>query len=367
MTSPPVFSEARNKRQKVRSAGLDPDYWYAVEYSSAVRAGRVTEVVFWGEAIAVFRGADGKLRALANRCAHRQLKLSLGEVNGCRLTCTYHGWTYDGDGKVVHYAHDLFGRAQPEVKVRSYPVTERYGLVWVFPGDPALATERRLPEIPELEGPHAWSRVDVSGSWQAHHSMIIDNVSDFSHAYLHRKYQPFWDAILTSHRRDGDRVFLSYRTRIGGGRVSQLFVDRSRFDTTTIDLCFEYPYQWSNTGGGIKHWCFVLPTGPGATKVFFIFYFDQMKVPFLPVRLPRRAMDLLMRLGRRLSIVPLLEQDRVAVEAEHAGYLANFAAPIVELNPAVHLFQDLTIEKWEQHLARQDSAKRPRRGTVASH
>jgi hypothetical protein len=62
-----------------------------------------------------------------------------------------------------------------------------------------------------------------------------------------------------------------------------------------------------------------------------------------------------MRIARVLSIQPLIEQDRVAVEAEQRGYEANFSAPIVELNPAVHLFQALTIEKWEQHLARQES------------
>lgn len=37
-------------------------------------------------------------------------------------------------------------------------------------------------------------------TWQAHHSMIIDNVNNFTHAYLHRKYRPFVDAKLT--RRD---------------------------------------------------------------------------------------------------------------------------------------------------------------------
>ena len=28
---PPQFAEARNKRQKVRAAGISPDYWYPVE------------------------------------------------------------------------------------------------------------------------------------------------------------------------------------------------------------------------------------------------------------------------------------------------------------------------------------------------
>jgi squalene monooxygenase len=56
---------------------------------------------------------------------------------------------------VVHYAHDLFGRAQPEVRVRSYPVTAKHGLIWIFPGDPALAPSREVPDIRHAGGPQA--------------------------------------------------------------------------------------------------------------------------------------------------------------------------------------------------------------------
>ena len=51
-----------------------------------------------------------------------------------------------------------------------------------------------MPEIPELEGPAPWASVAVDFVWAAHHSLIIENVSDFSHAHLHRKYRPFNDA-----------------------------------------------------------------------------------------------------------------------------------------------------------------------------
>ncbi|MGK5627840.1 Rieske 2Fe-2S domain-containing protein [Streptomyces sp. URMC 123] len=359
---PPDFVSARGKRQKVRAAGMDPDYWYPVEYEKAVAPGQVVETRFWGTSIAVFRGHDGVLRALENRCAHRQLKLSLGEVTGCHLTCGYHGWTYDGDGRVVHYAHDLFGRARPEVRVGSYPVTTRHGLIWIFPGDPARAAHRAIPEIPELSGPRPWARIEADYTWRAHHSMIIDNVSDFTHAYLHRRYRPFWDATLTHCEAVGDTVRLAYRTRIGGGRVTGRFVDRERVDTTSIDLAFDYPYQRSDTGGSIKHWCFVLPMDRTTTRVFFLFYFDSLAVPGTRLRVPRLLMGPLMKLAGALAVRPLLRQDGEAVEAEQQGYEANHAAPVVELNPAVHLFQDLTIRKWQDHLDR-EHASASRRGT----
>src|SRR5688572_29596607 len=97
----PAFHESRNMRQKARSAGLHPDYWYAVEYDKAVKPGQVVEVTFWNRSIALFRGQDGRLRALENRCAHRQLKLTVGEVHNCNLVCSYHGWGYNEEGRVV--------------------------------------------------------------------------------------------------------------------------------------------------------------------------------------------------------------------------------------------------------------------------
>ncbi|MGZ8237714.1 MAG: Rieske 2Fe-2S domain-containing protein, partial [Methylobacter sp.] len=92
---PPSFAEAKNSRQKARAAGMDPDRWYVVEYDSAVKKGQVKEVVFWNTTIALYRGEDGVLAAMQNRCAHRQLKLSQGAVDKCNLRCAYHGWAYN--------------------------------------------------------------------------------------------------------------------------------------------------------------------------------------------------------------------------------------------------------------------------------
>jgi len=351
MTPPASFAEARTRKAKVRTAGLDPNYWYAVEYDRAIAPGRVVEVRFWGESIALYRGADGALRALENRCAHRQLKLSLGDVTGCALTCAYHGWSYAEDGRLAAIPHDLFGRPMPSVRIGAYPVRVRYGLVWLFPGDPALAETRRIPDIPELEGPRPWACVPIDFTWRAHHSMIIDNVSDFSHAWLHRKYQPFADARLTRCQTDGDRVLVSYDTKVGYGKISRLFVDRKRINTNAMDLAYEYPYQWSNTGGKIKHWCFVLPVDESTSRVFFLFYFESLKIPLTPFRIPRALMRLVLRISNAVLIKPLLRQDGVAVEAEQRGWEAHPEEPVPDLNPAVGLFQQLTIRKWEEHLA----------------
>jgi phenylpropionate dioxygenase-like ring-hydroxylating dioxygenase large terminal subunit len=350
---PPPFSSARNPREKARAAGLHPDHWYAVEYDGCVPPSHVVEVKFWGRSIAVFRGADGALRALENRCAHRHVKLSIGQVTGCTLTCAYHGWTYDADGRLVEVPHELFGRQFGKVKIRSYPIRSRYGLIWVFPGNPKLAERTPMPEIPELEGPARWACCPIDFTWRAHHSIIVDNVSDFTHAYLHRRYRPFVDAKLSRCETVGDRVELSYDVVVGDGRISKLFVDRKRVRTDRMDLGFEYPYQWSNTSDRIKHWCFLLPIDERTTRAFFLFYFDALKIPFTPFRIPRAVMTPFLQMANRLLIVPLLSEDGIAVEAEQEAYEISSGAPFIEFNPAVIMFQKLIARRWEEYLASQ--------------
>jgi phenylpropionate dioxygenase-like ring-hydroxylating dioxygenase large terminal subunit len=354
---PPPFPEARNRRQKARAAGLNPDHWYAVTYDRSLERGQAIDVQFWNRSIALFRDDSGAVHAIANRCAHRQVKLSLGQVEGCHLVCPYHGWTYNGEGCVTEIPHELFGRPMPRFKVPSYPVRVRYGLIWIFPGDPALASERSIPEIPELEGKHRWACVPLDFTWRAHHSMIIDNVSDFTHAHLHRKYRPFVGARLTRFEAVGDSVQLSYDTKVGQGRISGMFVDRKRVNTNHMDLCFEYPYQWSNTDDKIKHWCFLLPIDEGTTRVFFLFYFDALKIPLTSLRIPRWLMTAVLKISNKVLIGPLLRQDGFAVEAEQAAYGQHWDAPLAELNPAVGLFQQLIIGRWEEYLA--SSEKKP--------
>jgi len=350
---PPPFGSARNPREKARAAGLHPDHWYAVEYDARVPAGRVVEVRFWGRSIAVFRGSDGALRALENRCAHRHLKLSIGQVTGCTLTCAYHGWSYDSEGRLVGVPHELFGRQFGKVRIGSYPVRARYGLIWVFPGNPALAEHTSMPKIPELEGVGSWACVPLDFTWQAHHSIIVDNVSDFTHAYLHRRYRPFVDAKLTRCETLGNKVELSYDVIVGDGQISKLFVDRKRVRTDRMDLAFEYPYQWSNTGDRIKHWCFLLPIDERTTRVFFLFYFDALKIPFTSFRIPRVVMTPFLRAANRLLIAPLLNEDGIAVEAEQQAYETSSGAAFIEFNPAVTMFQKLIARRWEEYLALQ--------------
>jgi hypothetical protein len=120
-----------------------------------------------------------------------------------------------------------------------------------------------------------------------------------------------------------------------------------------MDLAFDYPYQWSNTGDRIKHWCFLLPIDERTTRVFFLFYFDALKVPFTSMPIPRALMTPFLLAANHLLVKPLLSEDGIAVEAEQAAYEASAGVPFIEFNPVVTMFQKLIARRWEEYLASQ--------------
>ena len=84
----------------LRRIGINPDFWYPVAVSRSVRRKKTFAATFAGERIALYRGQSGTVYALEDRCAHRQVPLSMGVVEGDALRCCYHAWTYRGNGRL---------------------------------------------------------------------------------------------------------------------------------------------------------------------------------------------------------------------------------------------------------------------------
>src|SRR5262245_61997154 len=78
----------------LRRVGISPDFWYPVAVAASVPREKTFAARFAGERIALYRGASGAVYALADRCAHRQVPLSMGVVEGDALRCCYHAWAY---------------------------------------------------------------------------------------------------------------------------------------------------------------------------------------------------------------------------------------------------------------------------------
>jgi nitrite reductase/ring-hydroxylating ferredoxin subunit len=93
-----------------------------------------------------FRDTEGKLGLIDEFCAHRGVSLWFGrnEQNGIR--CPYHGWKYDVNGNCTEVPSEPTSGYCERIKLKSYPLVERGGVIWVYMG-PA----DKQPPLPEWE------------------------------------------------------------------------------------------------------------------------------------------------------------------------------------------------------------------------
>ncbi|WP_407555242.1 aromatic ring-hydroxylating dioxygenase subunit alpha [Streptomyces sp. Pv4-95] len=169
----------------LRRTGIHPDFWYPVARSGSVPKKGTFAAVFAGERIALYRGEGGAVYALEDRCAHRQVPLSIGVVDGEALRCCYHAWAYRGNGRISQIPYLPKGVDRPPRGVRAYPVREAYGLVFVFPGDPQKADSTPLPELPEFDSARH-KTMTFSRTVRCHYSFMHENLLDMNHQFLHR-------------------------------------------------------------------------------------------------------------------------------------------------------------------------------------
>lgn len=130
-----------------------------------------------GEGVVVVRRSSG-LTAFADRCPHRNARLSDGRVvDGC-LECPYHGWRFDDTGRCTHVpALGAGATVPPTSHLTGYRVHQRYGLVWVAINEPVCD----LPDVPEWSDPtlrHIWLPPVVIN---AAAGQFVDNFLDFGH------------------------------------------------------------------------------------------------------------------------------------------------------------------------------------------
>ena len=161
-------------------------YWHPAAASAEVGE-RPLGVSVLDEQIVLYR-AHGRVVGLKDLCIHRGTPLSRGWLDDGCLVCAYHGWSFGPDGVCVRIPALDPGQPIPrKARVPAYPVTERYGLVWVCLEEPRAP----LPELPELEDPTLrtfglYPEGDEGGRWKTSAPRMVENFLDSSHfAWVH--------------------------------------------------------------------------------------------------------------------------------------------------------------------------------------
>lgn len=332
-------------QNKVREVGINPNHWYPVAWADQLKPGQVVPVKVWQQAIALYRNGTGEVHALEDACPHKGIELHKGEVQDSCLVCPYHGWEFDQTGQCVNIPYFPPDQKLPRAIARNYPTQEKYGIVWLFPGDAALAKEHQLPEVPEYDNPD-WLMIPITGKFNAHFSICNENTMDVFHGYLHKNLQGWFDPALLKLQETDNSVFAAYRVRYKGQLSKFLGLSKEQDGITTrvVSLNYHYPHYHSTLEGVSSLHLMRLPVSPTETRSFSLL--------FLQLRMPKWLLyatrPIFMPIIRRFLFMRFLEQDVGMMESEQRNYQVNPKRRYVEVNPAIIALQRLIVKQYEQ-------------------
>ncbi len=156
--------------------------WYVAARSEEIPTDRPLGRRICNIPMALFRNSAGVAAAVEDFCPHRGAPLSLGKVEGDTLVCGYHGLAMGCDGKTVSMPCQ---RVRGFPAIRSFPIHEEHGFVWVWPGDAAKADVASIPKFEWLGNPqfgYGGGLYEIACDYR----LMIDNLMDLTHeTYVH--------------------------------------------------------------------------------------------------------------------------------------------------------------------------------------
>lgn len=154
------------------------DAWYIAGFGHDFTATPLSRRIL-GEQLVFYRTTSGIPVALADKCPHRQLPLSMGRVIGENIQCGYHGAQFGTDGRCKLVP----GQAEVPAAacVKSYPVQERHGFVWIWMGDSERAATVEPTDLYSFLEQGKWNVRDGYTHIACDYELINDNLADITH------------------------------------------------------------------------------------------------------------------------------------------------------------------------------------------
>jgi phenylpropionate dioxygenase-like ring-hydroxylating dioxygenase large terminal subunit len=259
--------------------------WYVVLESKQVK-NKPVGVTRLGEKLVFWRDEAGNVHCAVDRCPHRRISLSLGQVLDDHLQCPFHGFEYDSSGRCVYIpANGKEGRIPASLVLSTYPTFEDQGFIWIWWGfDP--------PE--DLEPPLFFDNLDesfiystVQDPWKSHYSRAIENQLDVVHLpFIHhntigRGNNTVIDGPLVQW--EGDQKLLVYVfNRPDDGtppkKPNQLSLNEAR----SVHLEFIMPNLWQNyISQDVRVLIAFTPVDDDNSILYLRFYQRFIRFPFL--------------------------------------------------------------------------------------
>ncbi len=159
--------------------------WYAILESNEVKKGKPVGVTRMAEKLVCWRDRSGKVTVMADKCPHRGVALSIGEIKEDCIQCPFHGFEFDTSGACTLVpANGTKALPPKKLKVQSYATAEQNGFIYIWWGEKQDAYPP-LPFFESIDEKFVYST--VRDHWATHYSRAIENQLDVVHLpFVHR-------------------------------------------------------------------------------------------------------------------------------------------------------------------------------------
>jgi phenylpropionate dioxygenase-like ring-hydroxylating dioxygenase large terminal subunit len=240
-------------------------HWYplmeAAELGDRPVAARLLDVE-----LVVFRSAQG-IAIARDRCPHRHIRLSAGELREGEIVCPYHALSFDGAGRCTHIpALGRQARIPAAYRLDTFPVQEKYGLIWTSLSG---GEETQIPTFPDIPEDGTGICFIQTRDWPCSAARQIENFFDLAHLpVVHQatlgndETMPVSPGRVVQHE-DGIALHADYTERP--------FQGEPRACTYTYRVILPFTIDFTvmdDTGHAMKLYDVVAPTGLHQCRVF---------------------------------------------------------------------------------------------------
>ncbi len=323
--------------------GFVRDAWYFAALARDVKPASLKRYEIMGEPVLIGRTRAGAVYGMRDICPHRAAPLSAGRLverpgEGETVECPYHGWRFRPDGVCAAIPSLVEDQAfdVDRIRVRSYPVRESQGMVFVWmSADPrGSEPDHEPPVFPGVVGGEA--RLVEWMDFDAHIDHAVVGLMDPAHGpYVHQQW--WWRSEHSMHEKakafePRERGFAMVRHAPSSNSRAYRILGGA----PATEITFRLPgYRWEHIQVGEKQvlalTC-LTPITETKTRITQIFWSDHwvfgVAKPFL-----------------RMGVVAFLKQDGGMVNLQNEG---------LRYDPALIWIDDADLQaKWYQQLKRE--------------
>lgn len=256
--------------------------WYIVLESKEVKK-KPVGVTRMNEKLVFYRDSNHQVHCLKDRCVHRGVSLSLGEIHKDHLHCPFHGFEYNSSGQVeVIPAYGRNYQVPERYKVTAYETYESHGFIYIYWGEKA---EHAPDFFEDLKG---LSYSGLKEVWSVHYSRAIENQLDVVHLpFVHRTTIGRGERYVVDgpvvEWIDEDKFEFFVYNRIEDGTIAKKPSEMPKPNRKTdFKLGFKFPNLWQNyIDDKVRILAAFAPIDEENTMIYLRFYQGFMKVPVL--------------------------------------------------------------------------------------